>query len=131
MRLIFAYFLPLGVDEAYQITIGREFDWSYYDHPPLSFWLPRIVANILGLESILIYRLPSIIFGSITIYALYGIGLQICGKATALWSALLYCISPFFFFSRFSNSLRFDLSDPGSDCSVNVLYSDKISFLFL
>lgn len=99
MRLIFAYFLPLGVDEAYQITIGREFDWSYYDHPPLSFWLPRIVANIVGLESILIYRLPSIIFGSITIYALYGIGLQICGKATALWSALLYCISPFFFFS--------------------------------
>ena len=99
MRLIFAYFLPLGVDEAYQITIGREFDWSYYDHPPLSFWLPRIVANIMGIESILIYRLPSIIFGSITIYALYGIGLQICGKATALWSALLYCISPFFFFS--------------------------------
>ena len=98
-RLIFAYFLPLGVDEAYQITIGRKFDWSYYDHPPLSFWLPRIAANIGGLENIVVYRLPSIIFGSVTIYALYGIGAQICGKPTALWSAILYCISPFFFFS--------------------------------
>lgn len=98
-RLIFASVLPLGVDEAYQVTIGREFDWSYYDHPPLSFWLPRFFANFFGLESILIYRLPSVIFGSISLYALYGIGMQICGEDTAFWSALLYCISPFFFFS--------------------------------
>ena len=99
VRLIFAYYLPLGVDEAYQITVGRQLDWSYYDHPPLSFWAPNIFSKIIGSDALLIYRLPAIIFGSITIYALYGIGTLIKGKDAAFLGAFLYSVSPFFFFS--------------------------------
>ena len=98
-RLIFAYYLPLGVDEAYQITVGRQLDWSYYDHPPLSFWAPNIFSKFFGFEAPVVYRLPAIIFGCVTVYALYGIGILIRGRDAAFWGAFLYSVSPFLFFS--------------------------------
>ena len=98
-RVLFAYYLPLGVDEAYQITVGRHLAWSYYDHPALSFWAPSVLSKMFCFENIFLYRLPAIIFGSITLFGLYGIGLLLEGRKAAFWTIVLYILSPFFFFS--------------------------------
>ena len=96
-RVLFAYYLPLGVDEAYQITVGRHLAWSYYDHPALSFWAPSVLSKMFGFENIFLYRLPAIIFGSITLFGLYGIGLLLEGRKAAFWTIVLYIFSTLLF----------------------------------
>ena len=54
---------------------------------------------MFGFENIFLYRLPAIIFGSITLFGLYGIGLLLEGRKAAFWTIVLYIFSPFFFFS--------------------------------
>ncbi|MFN7003809.1 MAG: hypothetical protein ACK4NW_10310, partial [Roseinatronobacter sp.] len=39
-RGVLAALMPLGTDEAYALAVGRGFDLSFFDHPPLGFWAP-------------------------------------------------------------------------------------------
>ncbi len=96
VRLAFAAFLPLGVDENYAIAVAREFSWSFFDHPPLGFWSGVIVPSLTGWEHPLSYRLPFLIMGTVTIYLMYLIGRELRDERTGLWTALLYSIAPFF-----------------------------------
>jgi 4-amino-4-deoxy-L-arabinose transferase-like glycosyltransferase len=98
-RTVFAWILPLGVDEAYQIAVGRDFSLSFFDHPPLSFWAPSMLIWLTGWETPLLYRLPSLCFGSVTIWVLYLIGQEIHSKRAGLYGAIFYAAAPFFFFS--------------------------------
>jgi len=96
VKLLFAVFLPLGVDEAYATAVAREFSWSFFDHPPLGFWAPVFSAVVTGIEHPFIYRLPALIFGVITSVLMYRIGELLGGARAGLWSALLYCVTPAF-----------------------------------
>jgi hypothetical protein len=39
IRLLFAATLGLGIDESYTVATSRIFALSYFDHPPLAWWL--------------------------------------------------------------------------------------------
>jgi hypothetical protein len=60
VRVIFAANLGLGIDESYAVATGRAPQLSYFDHPPLSWWLPWASAQLLGTEAPLAVRLPFI-----------------------------------------------------------------------
>jgi len=96
VRTLLAALMPLGVDEAYAIAVAREFSWSFFDHPPLGFWSPVVAANLTGIEHPLIYRAPTLIYGTFTTWLLYAIGRDLAGSRAGLWAALLHALTPWF-----------------------------------
>ncbi|MGC1889923.1 MAG: hypothetical protein WA709_28160, partial [Stellaceae bacterium] len=50
-RLLFASALGLGIDESYMVAAGRKLQLSYFDHPPIAWWLARAAAYLTGNES--------------------------------------------------------------------------------
>ena len=89
---------PLINDEAYTLTISRYFSLSYFDHPPLMTWISYLYHYFEAKEAYS-FRIPHIIFGTLTSLFLYKIGSLIYSRQTGVFAAILYFISPFFFFS--------------------------------
>jgi hypothetical protein len=50
LRLLLAASIGLAVDESYAVTAARDWSLSYFDHPPLSFWLAGSVERVAGSE---------------------------------------------------------------------------------
>ncbi|MDA9702970.1 glycosyltransferase family 39 protein, partial [Paracoccaceae bacterium] len=90
--------LPLINDEAYTLTISRYFSLSYFDHPPLMMWISYCL-HLLEVFQLHIFRAPFIGFGLLTSFFLYKITSKFYSKQAGTVSAILYFISPFFFFS--------------------------------
>ncbi len=90
--------IPLINDEAYTLTISRHFSLSYFDHPPLMMWISYILHTFGSLD-FYIYRIPYIFFGTLTGFFLYKITSLIYSKEAGTAAAILYYVSPFFFFS--------------------------------
>ena len=44
-RLILALTVGLGVDESYQVSVSRPLSLSYFEHPPLAFWIPGVIGR--------------------------------------------------------------------------------------
>jgi 4-amino-4-deoxy-L-arabinose transferase-like glycosyltransferase len=78
LRLVLATVLGLGVDEAYSASVARDLELSYFDHPPLQYWIAHLVMPLLGdgrgvrlpfialfaASSWLLYRLTQVLFGA-------------------------------------------------------------------
>ncbi len=99
VKLLLAWAAPLIVDEAYATAVARGYSLSFFDHPPVSFWLSVALADLTGLDNPLIHRLPFLVAGLATIWVMYRIGEIIGGARVGLWSAALYAASPFFMLS--------------------------------
>lgn len=93
-RTLIATLLPIGTDEAYEITVGRDFALSFFDHPPLGFWSPAI-AEILGASEPLGFRVPTLMFGTLFTVLLYLLGKEIGDERTGFWTAVLGTLAPF------------------------------------
>ena len=98
-KIFIALILPLGLDEAYAIAVARDYSLSFFDHPPLSFWLPVAMADLTGLEYGIIYRLPFLAAGVATTWIMFLIGREIGGARVGALTALLYAAAPFFLVS--------------------------------
>ncbi len=96
-KLVVAWSFPLGVDEAYAVAVAREFSWSFYDHPPVGFWLPVASASVFG-ESALAYRLPFVLCGLGTGALLYLIGAHLGGAKAGFYTLLVFLIAPHMLF---------------------------------
>jgi 4-amino-4-deoxy-L-arabinose transferase-like glycosyltransferase len=48
LRLALAATLGLGVDEAYTLSVAHDLQLSYYDHPPLQYWIAHLFMPLLG-----------------------------------------------------------------------------------
>ena len=90
--------IPLINDEAYTLTISRYFSLSYFDHPPLMMWVSYFL-HLFEIVSINTFRIPFIAFGLLTSFFIYKITSTIYSKQAGIVSAILYFVSPFFFFS--------------------------------
>ncbi len=97
-KLAITNHFPLINDEAYTLTISRYFSLSYFDHPPLTMWISYLFHN-LNISDSYFFRLPSIIFSLLTGYFLYKIASTVYSQKMGTVAAILYFISPFFFFS--------------------------------
>ena len=91
-------YVPLINDEAYTLTISRYFSLSYFDHPPLMMWISYSL-HLLEVFQLHIFRVPFVGFGLLTSFFLYKIASKFYSKEAGTASAILYFISPFFFFS--------------------------------
>ena len=93
-RLILAATLGLGVDECYDIGVSHDLKLSYFDHPPLSFWITHFFMPFLGDGRAL--RLPFIAIFAGTGWALFLLTRQVFGASAGLWAVLALNLSGFF-----------------------------------
>jgi Dolichyl-phosphate-mannose-protein mannosyltransferase len=95
-RLVLAGVLGLGTDESYEVVLARVPSLGYFDHPPLSFWIPALVARLTGSEHRVVLRLPFVLLFAITTVLLYRLTARLYGGRAGFLAALLLNITPVF-----------------------------------
>jgi 4-amino-4-deoxy-L-arabinose transferase-like glycosyltransferase len=99
IRVALDWLIGPSVDECYAVVMSRRLALSYYDHPPLLFWIPGLAARVAGSESPLVVRLPFIAIFMGTTWLLYRLGALLFGERAGLWSAVTLNLALFFTFS--------------------------------
>jgi len=116
------YFLAIPVDimevdSAQYFSIAREMmdrgDYlhvydrgvEYLDKPPFIFWITSLFFAIFGVNEFA-FKLPSILFSLLGIYATYRFTLLYYSKKTALFAALILATTQGYF--HFNNDIRTD-----------------------
>ncbi len=69
VRLVIAATTGFGVDEAYAVAVSRPFSLSYFDHPPLHFWIAGAAAQLAHDTSPFWIRLPFVLLFTVTLVA--------------------------------------------------------------
>jgi len=95
-RLALASVLGLGTDESYEVVLSRVASLGYFDHPPLSFWIPGFVARITGSEHRVLLRLPFILIFAGTTILMYSLTARFYGQRSGFLAALLLNLTPVF-----------------------------------
>jgi 4-amino-4-deoxy-L-arabinose transferase-like glycosyltransferase len=99
-RVFVAGLLDLGQDEAYAFAISHPFQFSFFDHPPLSFWIAGAMRTLFGDGiSPLLLRLPFLLMFTGSTWALFALTRRLYGQQAGLWAAALFNLAPFFFAS--------------------------------
>jgi hypothetical protein len=102
VRIALDWLIGPSVDESYAVVMSRRLALSYYDHPPLLFWIPGLAARVVGSESPLVVRLPFIAMFMGTTWLLYRLGALLFGERAGLWSAVALNLALFFTWSAAS-----------------------------
>ncbi|MDD2876245.1 MAG: glycosyltransferase family 39 protein [Acidiphilium sp.] len=96
IRVLFAACMGLGIDESYMVAAAHTYQLSYFDHPPISWWMELSAQRLTGLHSPLIVRLPFIAMFAGTGALMYGLTNRLFGPLAALWAVVALNISPEF-----------------------------------
>ncbi len=92
IRLLVAGTTGLGVDESYAVTVARPWSWSYFDHPPLHFWMAGTMTWLTGDTKAVLVRLPFVLAFSVTLWAVGRLGHHAFGaRAGTLGALVLAC----------------------------------------
>lgn len=94
VRLALAATLGLGVDESYAVANARDLDLSYFDHPPLHYWIAHAFMPLLGDGRAL--RLPFIVLFAGSSWLLYLLTRRLFGAWPGMWAVLALNLSAFF-----------------------------------
>jgi hypothetical protein len=95
IRILFS-FNPLMNGEAYYARGVWDLQWSYFDQPPLFFWISGVFVKIFGYNSFAL-RISSILFFALTTLLLYKVSLEVFkSKRAAFLSVLMFNISAVF-----------------------------------
>lgn len=95
-RLILALLIAPSVDESYAVAMSRRLALSYYDHPPMMFWLTGAATRLTGSEHQLVVRLPFLLAFAATTVLVYRLGARLFGRRAGLWSAASLNLTLFF-----------------------------------
>jgi len=93
-RLLFAASLGLGIDESYMVAAGRKLQLSYFDHPPIAWWMARGIAHLTGSESAIVVRLPFIALFALTTFLMYRATAALFDPEAGLWAAVVLNMAP-------------------------------------
>ena len=96
LRLVVAWLLGLGVDESYMVAAGRHLQLSYFDHPPLSWWLAWGAARLFGGDAAIVVRLPFILLFALSTGLMYGLTARLFSRQAAIWAAVALNLAPVF-----------------------------------
>jgi len=96
-RIVLAAVLGLGVDEAYTLSVAHDLDLSYYDHPPLQYWIAHFFMPLLGDGRAA--RLPFIGLFALSCWLLYRLTQLLFGAAAGVIAVLALNCSAFFSFA--------------------------------
>jgi hypothetical protein len=102
VRLGLALLVGLSVDESYAVVMSRRLALSYFDHPPLLFWIPGLAARLTGSESPLVVRLPFIVLFMGTTWLVFRLTAFLFDEAAGLWAAVALNLVLFFTLSAAS-----------------------------
>jgi 4-amino-4-deoxy-L-arabinose transferase-like glycosyltransferase len=95
-RLVFAAFTGLGIDESYMVAAASRFDWSYFDHPPISWWLELSARSLFHAQAPIVVRLPFVALSAVSSWLLYAMTNRLYGPRAGFWAVVAYSISPVF-----------------------------------
>ena len=94
LRLVFAALLGLGIDESYMVAAGRHWQLSYFDHPPIAWWLAWAAAHLAGHDAAIAVRLPFIALFALSTWLMYRVTAALFGKRAGLWAAAVLNMAP-------------------------------------
>src|SRR6202035_2722083 len=95
-RLVFSAALGLGIDESYMVAAGRKLQLSYFDHPPIAWWMAWAAAHLTGSESPVVVRLPFIALFAVTTFLMYRLTSALFGPEAGLSAAVMLNLAPLF-----------------------------------
>lgn len=93
-RLILTATLGLGVDESYSVGVAHDLELSYFDHPPLHYWIAHLFMPIFGDGRA--SRWPFVAIFVATNWALYLLTRHLFGAWAAAWAVFALNITGFF-----------------------------------
>lgn len=93
-RLILAANLGLGIDETYTVVTARHLEWSYFDHPPLAWWIAGLTERLAGTEWAPVVRLPFILLGCLTGWMLFLLTRLLFDARAGFLAVLAYVCAP-------------------------------------
>jgi hypothetical protein len=96
LRVGFGAMLGLGIDESYVVATARVPQLSYFDHPPLVWWLVKFATQILANDQPLTVRLPFILLFSLSTWLLFRLTATLFGATAGFYAAALLNLSPVF-----------------------------------
>jgi len=96
LRGILGASIGLGVDESYVVSVARMFSLSYFDHPPLHFWVIWLTTHFTNSENGLVLRLPFIAMFAGTTWMMYRLATRLFGEWAGVYAALILNISAVF-----------------------------------
>lgn len=96
VRFLLAATVGLGVDESYAVAVARDLSLSYFDHPPLHFWIAGVVAKLAQSEAAPVVRLPFVLCFAGTTWFIFSLGRRLFGDRAGLIAALLLNVSAVF-----------------------------------
>ncbi|HEY2033520.1 MAG TPA: glycosyltransferase family 39 protein [Rhizomicrobium sp.] len=94
LKLAVSPLVGLGTNEAYAIASGRLMSLSYFDHPPLHFWLAHLCELIFGDNSAA--RIPFILLSAATSWMMFALTRRLFGDRAGVWATLTLNLSVFF-----------------------------------
>jgi 4-amino-4-deoxy-L-arabinose transferase-like glycosyltransferase len=95
IRLAMGWALGLGIDETYMVAASRHLELSYYDHPPIAWWLTHAAMTLSGSQAPVIARLPFILLFALSTWLMARITTRLFDDERAgFWAALILNLSP-------------------------------------
>ncbi len=99
LRILIAWLLPPGFDEAYYFLYTQHWDWSYFDHPLMVALTTAIGPWLTNYISPLTIRLGALGLYSISTGFLYLSGRWLFNPAVGMWAVAISSLCPLFIFS--------------------------------
>jgi dolichyl-phosphate-mannose-protein mannosyltransferase len=78
------------------VASGRKLQLSYFDHPPLAWWMAWAAAHLTGSENVLVVRSPFIALFGVTTLLMYRLTSALFSPAAGLWASVLLNLAPVF-----------------------------------
>ena len=94
LRVAAAAFVGLGTDESYSVAVARDLNLSYFDHPPMHYWLAHAVEPLAGVGRG--DRGPFIALFAGSSLLMFLLTRRLFGEAAGVWAALALNLSGFF-----------------------------------
>jgi 4-amino-4-deoxy-L-arabinose transferase-like glycosyltransferase len=95
IRLVMGWALGLGIDETYMVAASRHLELSYYDHPPIAWWLTHAAMALSGSQAPVIARLPFILLFALSTWLMARIATRLFESERAgFWAAFILNLSP-------------------------------------
>jgi hypothetical protein len=95
IRLLIAAYTGLGIGEAYYFRGALHLDLSYFDQPPLFFWLGGLSIKIFGLTNLGL-RFPSVLLFAGTSWFLFLVTKKLFNASAGFWAVLVLNLSAVF-----------------------------------
>ena len=95
IRLWLAAYTGLGIGEAYYFRGAVHLEWSYFDQPPLFFWLSGASIKIFGLTNLGL-RFPAVLLFAGTSWLLFLITKRLFTARAGFWAVVVMNLSAVF-----------------------------------